>query len=139
MGARILVSLVLVLLGLQPSPLAGAQSLDELWAQGRQLSRRGDYTAAQQFYAAVVDQVGAPAAPRGLLLQARAALADADTSTAEAVLQSLLDGYPGSDQEAGALFTLAQVRRAAGDCDGALRALAAYEAAAPGHPLGPYP
>ena len=44
-------------------------------------------------------------APRALLLQARAALADGDTDTAEAVLQQLLNDYPSSDQTAAAYFT----------------------------------
>jgi soluble lytic murein transglycosylase len=139
MGARAIVSLMLVVLTWQPLPLAGAQSLDELWAHGQELTRRGDYSAAEQYYAGLVEQYGEPAAPRAFLLLARAALADADYATAEATLQSLLNDYPGSDQEPGALFTLALVRRANGDCAGALRALSAYESA-PGRPaLGPYP
>jgi len=139
MGARAIVLLVLVLLTWQPTPLVGAQSLDEVWAQGRQLTRPGDYAAAQQFYAALPDRFGPQAAPRALLLQARAAFSDANTETAEALLQRLLAEYPGSDQEAGALFTLAQVGRSAGNCEGALRALLAYDSAPGRVDLGPYP
>src|SRR5207302_8201321 len=80
-------------------------------------------------------------APRALVLQARAALADGDTDTAESILQQMLTDYPTSDQLASAYFTLEQVRRAAGDCAGALRALDAYESTAGQATLalGPYP
>jgi peptidoglycan lytic transglycosylase len=138
MGARALASFILVLLTSQPLPLVGAQSLDEALVQGRQLTRRGDYGAAQQYYAVVAEQFGQSGAPRALLQQARVALLAGDTDGAEATVQRVLDDYPGSDQQAGALFTLAQVRRVAGDCAGALRALAAYDSAPGGRALGPY-
>jgi soluble lytic murein transglycosylase len=99
--------------------------------------RRGDYADAQQLYASVAEQF-ADAAPRALLLQARAALAAADSDTAEAVLQQLLNSYPNSDQTAAAYFTLGQVRRSAGDCAAALRALDAFEASAGRTAIGPY-
>ena len=139
MGARLLVSLMLaVLLGGQPSMLAGAQSLDELFAPGQQLTRRGEHAAAADFYRALAEQLDPAAAPRALLLESRAELANGDTDAAEATLQSIFSAYPNADQTASALFTLAQVRRAAADCAGALRALDAYEAD-PGHiALGPY-
>ena len=76
--------------------------------------------------------------PAPCSLQARAALADADTDTAEAVLQQLLNDYPSTDQLASAYFTLEQVRRAAGDCGGAMRALDAYESIAGRTAIGPY-
>ena len=56
--------------------------------------RRGDYAGAQEFFAGLAEQIGPLVAPRALLLQARAALADADTDTAEAILQQLLNDYP---------------------------------------------
>ena len=83
-------------------------------------------------------QMGPSVAPRALLLQARAALADGDTDTAEAVLQQLLNDYPSTDQLAPAYFTLEQVRRAAGDCGGAMRALDAFESIAGRTAIGPY-
>ena len=63
------------------------------WDQGHQLTRRGDYAGAEQLYASMVDQFPA-SAPRALLLQARAAQADGDNDTAEALIQQLLDEYP---------------------------------------------
>jgi soluble lytic murein transglycosylase len=138
MGARALVTFILVLLTSQPMPLVGAQSLDEALVQGRQLTRRGDYAAAQQYYLAVAEQFGPSGAPRALLLRARAALLAGDADAAEATVQSVLNDYPGSDQQAGALFTLARLRRTAGDCSGALGALAAYDSAPGRRALGPY-
>jgi soluble lytic murein transglycosylase-like protein/tetratricopeptide (TPR) repeat protein len=106
-------------------------------AQGQQLVHRGEFARAEQFYADTAAQ-SADLAPRALLLQARTELVDGTTDDAEAVLQHLLDAYPTSDQVAGAYFTLEQVRRAAGDCAGALRALDAFDAAAGPTSIGPY-
>jgi soluble lytic murein transglycosylase len=86
----------------------------------------------------MVDQGQSSIAPRALLLLARAALADADTDTAEAALQQLLRDYPASDQLAGAYFSLEQVRRAAGAIAGAMRALDAFEESAGATAIGPY-
>jgi soluble lytic murein transglycosylase len=107
--------------------------------QATLLVRRGEYSAADQLYGRVADQLGAEA-PRARLLQARAALADGRTNDAEALLQRQFSEFPGSDQETAGLFTLEQVRRAADDCRGALRALDAYQASLAGaaDPLGPY-
>jgi peptidoglycan lytic transglycosylase len=104
---------------------------------GLQLMRRGDYAQAQQFYADAASQNGA-LAPCALLLQARAALADPDTDSAEALVQQVLSDHPGSDQTANAYFALEQIRRAAGNCSGALRALDAFEATAGATAIGPY-
>jgi soluble lytic murein transglycosylase len=112
-------------------------STDSLLERGRELSRRGEYAQAEQFYADTAAQ--APdLAPRALLLQARASLADGDSATAESIVQELLNDYPTSDQVAGAYFTLEQIRRAAGNCSGALRALDAFEATAGQGAIGPY-
>src|SRR6266566_4836027 len=139
MRAHAVVLLVVLAMVTPATPLVGAaQSADVIWAQGQQLVRRGDYAAAQEFFAGLADQQGPLVAPRALLLQARAALADGDTDAAEAVLQQLLNDYPSSDQLAGAYFTLEQVRRAAGDCGGAMRALDAYESVAGRTAIGPY-
>jgi soluble lytic murein transglycosylase len=138
MQAHALVLVVVLLLVTPATPLTGARSADALWNEGYQLVRRGDYAAAQQLYASMAEQLGASVAPRALLLQARAALADEDTETAEALLQQLLSDYPSSDQTASAYFALEQVRRTAGDCAGALRALAAFEALAGRTAIGPY-
>ncbi|HEV7663696.1 MAG TPA: hypothetical protein VGQ62_09190, partial [Chloroflexota bacterium] len=119
-------------------PVSGAQSADGLWDQGHQLVRRGDLPAAQQFYADMADRFGPPIAARARLLQARAALADGETTTAEATVQQLLNDYPSSDQLAAAYFTLEQTRRAAHDCSGALRALDAFESIAGRTAIGPY-
>jgi soluble lytic murein transglycosylase len=118
------------------SRLADSAS-DALLAPGQQLVRRGDYAQARQFYADLATQ-DPGVAPRALLLQARAALADGDTDTAEAVVQQLLEDYPNTDQTASAYFALEQVRRAAGNCAGALRALDAFEAATSSNVIGPY-
>ena len=72
---------------------------------GRQFMRRGDYLSARQFYADTAAQ-SPDLAPQALVLQARAALADGDTDTAESVLQQMLSDYPTSDQLASAYFTL---------------------------------
>ena len=117
--------------------VGGGASIDATLEPGRQLVRRGDYRQAQQFYADTASQ-SAEMAPRALLLEARAALADGDTSTAESVLQQLLGDYPTSDQTTGAYFTLEQVRRTAGDCAGALRALDVFESSSPPNVIGPY-
>ncbi|HLZ27401.1 MAG TPA: transglycosylase SLT domain-containing protein [Chloroflexota bacterium] len=139
MRAHALVLLVVVAMVAPATPLVGAQVADDaIWVPGQQLVRRGDYLAAQEFFAGLADQSGPRVAPRALLLQARAALADADTETAESVLQSLLTDYPSSDQLASAYFTLEQVRRAAGDCAGAMRALDAYESIVGRTAIGPY-
>src|SRR6266566_417177 len=139
MRAHAVVLLVVLAMVTPATPLVGAaQSADVIWAQGQQLVRRGDYAAAQEFFAGLADQQGPLVAPRALLLQARAALADGDTDAAEAALQQLLRDYPSSDQLAGAYFGLEQVRRAAGDCGGAMRALDAFEATAGPTAIGPY-
>jgi soluble lytic murein transglycosylase len=111
---------------------------DAVWDPGYQLVRRGDYVSAQQFFASMADQGQSSIAPRALLFLARAAFADTDTDTAEAALQQLLRDYPSSDQVAGAYFSLEQVRRAVGDCAGAMRALDAFEATAGPTAIGPY-
>jgi soluble lytic murein transglycosylase len=137
MRAHALVLLVVVALIAPATPVDGAQSATAILDQGQQLVRRGEYGRAQQFYADTAAQSN-ELAPRALLLEARAALADEHTDGAEAVLEHLLDTYPTSDQVAGAYFTLEQVRRAAGNCAGATRALDAFEAT-PGAPaIGPY-
>jgi soluble lytic murein transglycosylase len=139
MRAHALVLLLVLGLVAPAGPVVGVgESADAGWDQGHQLMRRGAYAQAQQVYADLADQFGPLVAPRALLLQARAALADGDTDTAEAILQQLLNDYPGSDQTASAYFSLEQVRRAAGDCTGALRALDAFEAAAGRTAIGPY-
>ena len=137
MRRHAIVLLVLAALVSPTTPVVGGGSADATLEPGRQLVRRGDYRQAQQFYADTASQV-AEVAPRALLLEARAALADGDTTAAESVLQQLLADYPTSDETAGAYFTLQQVRRAAGDCSGALRALDAFEAASPPNAMGPY-
>jgi len=114
-----------------------AQAASAILDQGHQLVRRGEYARAEQFYADTAAE-SAELAPRALLLQARTALVDGATDVAEAVLQQILDTYPSSDQVAGAYFTLEQVRRAAGNCAGAMRALDAFEAAAGTAIIGPY-
>ncbi|MDQ6674227.1 MAG: transglycosylase SLT domain-containing protein [Chloroflexota bacterium] len=132
------VVLLVVLAMVSPTTrLAGAQSAEVMW-DGQQLVRRGDYAAAQQFFAGVAERGGPLVAPRARLLQARAALADSDTNTAEAVLQELLNEYPASDQLASAYFTLEQERRLAGDCAGAMQALDAYQSVAGSTAIGPY-
>ncbi|HET6318460.1 MAG TPA: tetratricopeptide repeat protein, partial [Chloroflexota bacterium] len=139
MVARLLVSLVLALLLLQqPTTLVGAQSLDKTLAPGQQLMRRGEFEAASQFYADLADQSSPSVAARAKIFAARAQLARGDTDAAEATLQSIFSTYANSDQTANAMFTLAQVRRAAGDCSGALRALDSYEADSHHVSLGPY-
>ncbi|MGI9145744.1 MAG: transglycosylase SLT domain-containing protein [Chloroflexota bacterium] len=140
MRARAAVLFLVVLAMVTPTtPLASAQPAAEeaIWAPGQQLMRRGDYKGAEQFFAGVAEH-GGPLAPHAMLMLARAALADADTDTAEAVLQQLLDDYPSSDQLASAYFSLEQVRRSAGDCDGAMRALTAFESIAGRTAIGPY-
>src|SRR5712692_578929 len=139
MRAHALVLLMIVALVAPAGRVDGEQSIaDAVWDPGYQLVRRGDYIGAQQFFASMADQGQSSIAPRALLLLARAALADADTDTAEAALQQLLRDYPSSDQLAGAYFSLEQVRRAAGDCVGAMRALDAFEATAGPTAIGPY-
>jgi soluble lytic murein transglycosylase len=137
MRAHALVLLVVVALVTPATPVDGSRSADALSDPGYQLVRRGDYSQAQQLYANTAAQ-DPHLAPRALLLQARAALADAHTDTAESVLQQLLDAYPTSDQLTGAYFTLEQARRAAGNCAGAMRALDAFEATASAAAIGPY-
>jgi soluble lytic murein transglycosylase len=139
MRAHALVLLVVVALVSPAGRIEGEQSaVDAIWDPGHQLVRRGEYVSAQQFFASMADRGQSSIAPRALLLEARAALADGDTETAEARLQQLLSEYPSSDQHAGAYFSLEQVRRAAGDCVGAMRALDAFEATAGPTAIGPY-
>src|SRR5579864_3534846 len=112
-------------------------AIDTALQPGMQLVRRGDYTQAEQFYADVATH-DTNLAPRALLLQARAALADGDTASAEAFAQQVLAEYPNSDQTAAAYFALEQIRRSAGDCAGALRALTGFEETAGANAIGPY-
>ena len=137
MRGHALVLLVILALVAPTSRAVSDGSTDALVAPGRQLARRGDYTQAEQFYADLAAR-NSTAAPRALLLQAQTTLADGNTSDAEALVQQVLNGYPGSDQTANAYFALEQIRRAAGDCKGALRALDAYVATAGATSLGPY-
>jgi soluble lytic murein transglycosylase len=132
---RLALLIAFLLTPAMPAAAADSGALD----QAALLVRRGDYAAADRLYGRLADQPGSDA-PRARLLQARVALADDRTADGEALLQRLFVDYPGSDQETSALFTLEQVRRAAGDCAGALRALDAYQASLAGRadPLGPY-
>src|SRR5258708_3670886 len=117
MRAHALVLLLIVALVTPAGQVDGEQSAaDAVWDPGYQLVRRGDYVEAQQFFASMVDQGQTSIAPRALLLQARAALADSDPDTAEALLQQVLRDYPTSDQTPGAYFSLQPVRRATGEC-----------------------
>jgi soluble lytic murein transglycosylase len=116
---------------------AGALTTADPFQAGQQLIHRGKYAQAEQFYADLAAQDPA-LAPRALLLQARASLAAGDTASAEVLIQQLLARYPDSDQTANAYFALEQIRRAAGNCAGALRALDAYLAASGPDPIGPY-
>jgi soluble lytic murein transglycosylase len=122
---------------LEDMPLLADAGSDAVLQPGLQLIRRGDYTQAEQYFGELSAQ-NASVGPRALLLQARAALANGDTDAAEAAVQQLLGSYPGSDQTASAYLVLEQVRRAAGDCSGALRALDAFEAASAPGAIGPY-
>src|SRR5437899_8403331 len=106
MQAHALVLVLVAALVAPAPPLHGTEIADPAWDQAQQLTRRGDYTDAEQLYASMADQLGPQAAPRALLLEARAQLEDADTSGAEATLGQLLNAYPRSDQAAGAWFTL---------------------------------
>jgi soluble lytic murein transglycosylase len=139
MRAHALVLLMIVALVAPAGRVDGEQpAAAAIWDPGYQLVRRGDYVGAQQYFAGMAEDGQPSIAPRALLLEARAALADADTDTAEALLQQLLGDYPNSDQLGGAYFSLEQVRRAAGDCAGAMRALDAFEATAGPTAIGPY-
>jgi soluble lytic murein transglycosylase len=110
---------------------------DALFQPGQQLVHRGDFARAEQFYANLAAH-NPNVAPRALLLQARVTLANGDTNGAEALIQRLLAEYPDTDQTANAYFALEQIRRAAGNCAGALRALDAYLKASGPDPIGPY-
>src|SRR5215472_10190318 len=138
-GRAFIVAVPVLLIFLQPTALVGRQSLDEVLAQGQRLMRRGDFPSAERFFEAAAQQLGPADAPHVLLMQARAALADGDTDAAESILQSLFTYFPNSDQTPAAWLTLAQIRRAAGDCAGAVNALDAYSAAPGQLTLGPYP
>jgi soluble lytic murein transglycosylase len=139
MRGHALVLLIVVALVSPALPAVGGQGApDAAWDQAHALQRRGDYLGAEQAYDAMADQYGANIAARARLLQARAALAGGDTDTAEGVVQQLLSDYPSSDQTPGAYFTLEQIRRAAGDCAGALRALDAFEGLVARSAVGPY-
>ncbi len=154
---------VLLLLAVALAPAAGARSLRAIpplppltspfapllqptaeadpaawWERGRQLMRRGEYADAASLYGEMADQLGEQVAPRALLLQARAALAEGDVATATAALDRLANEFPEADEATAALFTRAQALRAAGDCGGALQAFDAYEARAGAEALGPY-
>jgi soluble lytic murein transglycosylase len=124
-------------MALPPAEAAADAAVDAALQGGQQLMRRGDYARAEQFYADVASQ-NPSLAPRALLLQARASLIDGDPAGAESLVQQMLADYPSSDQIANAYFALEQIRRAAGDCTGALRALDAFEAAAGPTAIGPY-
>src|ERR1700694_4744323 len=138
MRAHAVVLFVVLAMVSPATPLAGAQSAEAIWDQGQQLARRGDYAAAQAFFADVAERLGPPVAPRALLLPGPAALAGGDTDTPQTVLRQLLDDFPNTDQLASAYFTLEQVRRAAGDCDAAMRALDAFESVVGHVRIGPY-
>ena len=118
-------------------PTVADSAIDDRFQPGQRLIHQGDYAQAEQFYADLAAQ-NPSVAPRALLLQARVTLTDGDTAGAEALIQQLLSDYPDSDQTANAYFALEQIRRAAGDCAGALRALDAYLAASGPDPIGPY-
>ena len=137
MRGHALVLLVVIALVAPASRAVSDGTTDAAFAPGQQLVRRGALGQAEQFYADLAAQ-NANLAPRAVLLQARAALADGDTSTAEGLIQQLFADYPNSDQTASAYFALEQIRRASGDCGGALRALDVYEATAGASALGPY-
>lgn len=110
---------------------------DTAFQPGLEYVHRGDYGQAEAFFSNLADQ-DPSSAPRALLMQARTRLADGDPDGAEALVQQLLDEYPNSDQTADAYFALEQIRRAAGNCSGALRALDAYESLAGSTAIGPY-
>src|SRR3712207_3862841 len=76
MGARLGLLLVALLAALQPSHLVGAQSLDDVMAHGRQLTRRGDYDQAREFYGLAAERLNHADATAARLAQAQAALAD---------------------------------------------------------------
>ncbi len=119
------------------SAATASASTEALFQPGQDLVHRGDLTKARQFYADLAAK-NPSAAPRALLLQARVTLAAGDTDAAEALIQQLLAEYPETDQTANAYFALEQIRRAAGNCAGALRALDAYLQASGPDPIGPY-
>jgi soluble lytic murein transglycosylase len=123
--------------GLPTVEVSAVAAVDAALQGGQQLVRRGDYAQAEQFYADVASR-DPSLAPRALLLQARASLLDGDQSGAESLVQQLLADYPNSDQVANAYFALEQIRRATGDCAGALRALDAFESTAGPTAIGPY-
>jgi soluble lytic murein transglycosylase len=147
MRAHALVLLIVVALVAPSTRAGGARSTaalppadavaDTAMQPGQQLVRRGDYSQAEQFYADLASQ-NASLAPRALLLDARATLTDGDAAAAEALVQQVLADYPNSDQTPNAYFALEQIRRATGDCAGALRALDAFEASAGATAIGPY-
>jgi soluble lytic murein transglycosylase len=137
MRGHIVVLLTIAALVAPATPAVGGETTDAIFDPGHQLVRRGDYTQAEQFYADLATQQPQLAA-RALILEAQAALADGAPDTAEALLQQVLSADAPSDQTPNAYFALEQVRRAAGDCSGALRALEAYEATAGPTAIGPY-
>jgi soluble lytic murein transglycosylase len=136
MRAHALVLLTVLALIAPPAPARGGAP-DVPHDKGQQLMRRGDYTQAEQFYADAATRYP-NVATQSMLHQSQAALADGDATTAEAVLQQLLARNLSQADTASAYFELEQVRRAAGDCRGALRALDAFESAAPAGAIGPY-
>ena len=141
MQAHALVLLLVLGLVAPVGQVAGQQTAataDTLFAQGRQLLRRGDNASAQAFFAQLADQLSPDLAASAQVLEARAALADGDSDGAEAILQHVLAANPGPTAAAQAYFGLEQVRRAAGDCAGALRALGAYESIVGAAAVGPY-
>ena len=101
--------------------------------------RRGDYDAARDFYSGAAPTLAADTAPQALFLQARAEQANGDFAAAEATLQSLFAAYPETAITPSAMMLLAQVRRATGDCEGAVRALGVVMDSPAGKIYGPYP
>jgi len=80
------------------------------------------------------------AAAHARLHQARHELADGATDAAEGTLQSIFADFPDADVTPRAFFQLAHVRRTAGDCAGAVRALdAALSDTRAVTEFGPYP
>ena len=139
MLARLGLCVALLLVMLQPSSIVAAQPLDDVFAHGRQLMRRGDYDAARDFYSGAAPTLAADTAPQALFLQARADQANGDFAAAEATLQSLFADYPETAITPSAMMLLAQVRRATGDCEGAVRALGVVMDSPAGKIYGPYP
>ncbi len=115
-------------LGLPVPGTEGEQDPNTLWALGGELTHRGEYARAADLYGSLAARLGADAAPRALLLQARAALDDGDTAMAEQAAEQVVAAYGSSDQAATALFLAGRARMQGGDFGGALEAFDQYEA-----------